>query len=94
MNGGYINIDASGLDIHETEKQTISGIYKKVKNAMLKNKPLFVYNAVFGSYGKMSPIAIMANYASDGVTIICTSSTIQLIVSADDGVITNNLVSE
>ena len=94
MNGGYINIDASGLDIHETEKQTINGIYKKVLDAMKKNKPLYCYNAVFGDYGKMSPIPIFANFASDGETIICTSSTIQLIVDADDGVITNNLVSE
>lgn len=94
MNGGYINIDASGLDIHETEKQTINGIYKKTLDAKKADKPIFVYNAVFGDYGKISPIGVFCNFASDGETIICTSSTLQIIVDKADGVTINNLVSE
>lgn len=94
MNGGYVNIDASGLDVHETEKQTINGIYKKTLDAKKADKPIFVYNAVFGDYGKMSPIGVFCNFASNGKTIICTSSTLQIIIDENDGVTINNLVSE
>lgn len=94
MNGGYINIDASGLNIHETEKQTVNGIYKKTLDAKKADKPIFVYNAVFDDYGKISPIGVFCNFASDGKTIICTSSTLQIIVDENDGVEINNLISE
>ncbi len=95
MKGGYINIDASGLDILNTEKQTIiNGIYKKILDAKKADKPIFVYNAVFGDYNKISPIMIFCNFASDGETIICNSSTLQIIVDKADGVTINNLVSE
>ncbi|MBO7431369.1 MAG: hypothetical protein J6U02_00535 [Elusimicrobia bacterium] len=94
MNGGYVNIDASGLDVHETEKQTINGIYKKILDAKKADKPIFVYNAVFGDYGKMSPIGVFCNFASDGKTIICTSSTLQIIVDENDGVTINNMITE
>lgn len=93
MNGGYVNIDANGLDVHETEKQTINGIYKKTLDAKKADKPIFVYNAVFGDYGKMSPIGVFCNFASDGKTIICTSSTLQIIIDENDGVTINNLVA-
>lgn len=93
MKGGYIDIDASGLDIHETEKQTINGIYKKTLDAKKADKPIFVYNAVYGDYGKISPIMIFCNFASDGKTIIWTSSTLQIIIDENDGVTINNLVA-
>lgn len=94
MNGEYVNIDASGLDVHETEKQTINGIYKKTLDAKKADKPIFVYNAVFGDYGKISPIGVFCNFASDGKTIICTSSTLQIIVDENDGVTINNMITE
>lgn len=92
MNGGYINIDAIGLDLTKTEKQTINGIYKKTLDAKKADKPIFVYNVVYGDYGQMSPIGVFCNFASDGETIICTSSTLQVIVDKNDGVTINNLV--
>lgn len=94
MKGGYINIDATGLDIHESEKQTVNGIYKKTLDAKKADKPIFVYNAVFGDYGKMSPIGVFCNFASDGKTIICTSSTLQIIIDENDGVEINNFITE
>lgn len=93
MKGGYINIDAIGLDLSKDTKQTINGIYKKTLDAKNADKPIFVYNAVFGNYGKMSPISIFCNFASDNETIICTSSTLQIIVDKNDGVTINNLVA-
>lgn len=92
MTGGYINIDASGLNIHETETQTINGLYKKLLDAKKIDKPIFIYNAVFGANGKISPIGVFCNFESDNETIICTSSTLQIIVYKNDNVTINNLV--
>ncbi len=56
MNGGYIMIDCSGLDLSKgSTEQTINGIYKKVADSMAKNKPLYCVNAVWGDYGKNYP---------------------------------------
>ena len=87
MKGGYINIDASGLDISKTEIQTINGIYKKILNAKKADKPIFLYNVVDGNSGKISPIAVFCNFASDGNTITCNFSSLQINVDLVDGVI-------
>ena len=87
MKGGYINIDASGLNMRETTKQTISGIYKKVLDAKKTNKPIFVYNTVFGDYDKIPPFCVFCNFASDNETIVCTTSSLQIItIDKNDGV--------
>ena len=93
MTGGYINIDASGLDIRKTEKQTINGLYKKMLDAKKIDKPIFIYNAVSDDGGKTSPIGVFCNFGSDNETIICTSSTLQIIVYTNDNVTINNLVN-
>ena len=86
MNGGYINIDASGLDISKTEKQTINGIYKKLLDAKKADKPIFLYNVVAGNSGKTSPIAVFCNFTSDGNTITCNFSSLQINVNLVDDV--------
>ena len=86
MKGGYINIDASGLDISKTEKQTINGIYKKILDAKKADKPIFLYNVVNGNSGKLSPIAVFCSFASDENTITCNFSSLQIIINLVDDV--------
>lgn len=86
MNGGYINIDASGLDVSKTEKQSINGIYKKILDAKKTDKPIFLYNVVAGNSGKLSPIVVFCSFASDGDTITCDFSSLQIIVNRNDDV--------
>ena len=86
MNGGYINIDASGLDISKTEKQTINCLYKKILDAKKADKPIFLYNVVSGNSGKLSPIAVFCSFTSDGEIITCYFSTLQIIVNKVDDV--------
>lgn len=94
MNGGYIMIDCTGLDLTKgSTEQTITGLYSRVKNAMKVNKPIYCNNAVWGNYGKISPIACFANMSSTS-NIIITSSTLQIIVTENDVVTIENLVSE
>jgi len=86
MNGGYANIDASGLDISKTEKQTINGIYKKILNAKKADKHIFLCNVVDGNSGKISPIAVFCNFKSDENYIACNFSSLQIIVNVFDDV--------
>lgn len=93
MNGGYIMIDCTGLDLTKgSTEQTITGLYSRVKNAMKANKPIYCYNAVWGNYGKISPIACFANMSST-TNIIITSSTLQIIVTENDVVTIENMVA-
>lgn len=93
MNGGYIMIDCSGLDLSKgSTEQTINGIYKKVADSMAKNKPLYCVNAVWGDYGKITPIGCFANMSSS-TDIIITSSTLQIIITNEDVITINNLVA-
>lgn len=93
MNGGYINIDCSGLDLTKgSTKQTISGLYQTVKNAFQANKPIFVYNANWGENCIVSPIQVFV--IDFGTQFICTSSTLQVIVTNQDKVTIDNLVAE
>jgi hypothetical protein len=86
MNGGYINIDASGLDIHKTTKQTITGLYKQLYHATKVNKPIFVCNTFSGEYGKISPIIVFC-YTAQNENIFCMSTTMEILVDKNDGVI-------
>ena len=93
MKGGYLMIDCSGLDLTKgATEQTITGLYDKVKKAMYADKPIFCYNAVWGDYGKITPISCFANKSSTE-NLIVTSSTLQIIITKDDVVTIENLVS-
>lgn len=49
MNGGYIMIDATGLDLAVSTAQTIAGIYARFTAAITTGKPIMLCNAVSGS---------------------------------------------
>ena len=93
MKGGYINIDCSGLDlIKGSEEQTISGLYERVKSAYKANKPIFAYNAIWGDKGLVTPIQVFV--IDFGTYFICTSSTLQIIITNQDKVTINNMVAD
>lgn len=91
MNGGYILVDCTGLEINETEKQTISGIFAKIKKAYETNKPVYAYNCTFNG-ARMTPIAVMVNPI--GADYVGTASTLQLWVDKDDGVTIVNFITD
>lgn len=93
MNGGYINIDASGLDISKTGKQTINGIYKKLLDAKKADKPIFLYNAVSSNYGKTSPIGIYCFFGPNKETIYLETATLHITVNKMDEITIVNSTS-
>lgn len=89
--GGYTQIDCSGIELYKSEKQTISGIYNKIKKAYKANKQVLACNLTFAS-GKVTPVSVMINPEPGSDTgYIATASTLQLWIGADDGVTVVNM---
>ena len=93
MNGGFIQIDCTGLDLLKgTTPQTVEGLYQRVKVATGIGKPIMAYNAIWGPGRAVTPILVFA--IDWGDFIICTASTLQVVINPDDSVIINNMAPE
>ena len=92
MNGGYILIDCTGLDlIKGSTPQTISGLRSKVVTAMKTGKPIFAANCNWD--GQLTnPLPVMA--LKIGTDIICTANTLQIYIDESDVVTIVNLVGD
>ena len=86
---GYISIDCKGLDLLAAESQTITGLYADVQEAIKTGKPIFAVNMVWGDVSPISPVQVFT-VQFDGY-VICTASTLQVIITTEDGVTINNL---
>ena len=93
MKGGYINIDCSGLDLTKgSTEQTITGLYKTVKSAFKANKPIFAYNANWGTNSIVTPIQVFI--VDFSTKFVCTTSTLQINVTNQDKVTITNLIRQ
>ena len=92
MNGGYVLVDCTGLDlIKGSTQQTIPGIRDRVINAMKTNKPIMAVNANWdGAF--VSPIFVFA--IEIGTDIICTASTLQIVIAKNGKVTINNMAPQ
>ena len=86
---GYISIDCKGLDLLSESSQTISGLYDAIQEAIESGKPIYACNMVWGDVSAISPVQVFT-VQFDGY-VICTASTLQVIVTTDDAVTINNL---
>ena len=87
---GYIIIDCTGIDMLSEDSQSLTGLYARVQEAIESGKPIYAINLTWGEQGTMSPIEIFT-VQFDGY-VVCTASTIQIIVGSDDSVTINNLI--
>lgn len=91
MNGGYFNVDCTGLDLSKSEKQTITGIWDKAVNAMQINKPLMVYGCSY-SAALVSPVSAFGWYiAADEIVIV--GATLHIHIKNDDSATVLGVVS-
>lgn len=90
MNGGYIMLDCTGLDLIKGQTpQVIPGMFNLTKEAMKTNKPMFCVNANWdGKY--CSPIQVFA-IEFDGY-IIVTASTLQVTITEEDSITITSMV--
>lgn len=91
MNGGYVMIDCTGMDLLAGESQTISGLYNKCVDAYQKNKPVYAVNVTFGDYGQLTPVAVML-VPTAANQISATAATLRIDVTSADVVTVTNYI--
>lgn len=90
-NSGYLMFDCGGLDLNDSTKQTIDGIYDRAKEALASGKLVVVTNCVMSEM-PCTPCAVIAwDQGDDG--IIATGHVLRIVIDEDDGVTVTNLVS-
>lgn len=82
MNSGYIMVDITGLDVSDSEAQTIPGVYERLERAMATNKPICVFGAT-NSDGKISPAFVTV---TEGAGVGFTLGSFTALVTSDDEV--------
>lgn len=90
MNGGYIMVNCEGLDLLKgSTPQTITGLYAACQTAMKTGKLICAHNCTWGVLPVTPiPVFLIQINASE---VICTSSTLQIIVASNDSVTINNM---
>lgn len=71
MKGGYILVNATGVDLTKTgaTTQTVSGIFTKLQTAMKTGKLIILEGVIMGNGKAMSPI-VVSPYVSSGAIVI------------------------
>lgn len=91
MNGGYLNVDVTGLDLSKSEKQTITGIWDKAVTALKLEKPIHVYGCTYGT-ALVSPVPCFGWYiAADEIVIV--GATLHVHIKNDDSATVLDVVS-
>lgn len=88
--GGYAMVDCGGLNLLETDPQTIAGLYAKSEKAYNSGKPIIATNCEYGADVPLTPIPVFAIIEA-GVYIF-TASILQIRVAANDSVTIENLL--
>lgn len=69
MNGGYVMVDATGIDLLAESSKTVAGIYNKFLNALKAGKPIIAYGIAY-STAVSSPIAVNVKPGENSVTVL------------------------
>lgn len=92
MNGGYYNIDCTGIDLTETDPQSITGIWNKAVDLLQVGKPAFAYGCVYGSGKPVSPVPIFAwQIATDEIVVV--GATLHIHIKDNDTATVLDVVS-
>lgn len=82
MNGGYYMLDATGLDLSETDPQEIAGSWDQAQTALAIGKPLVFCGAKYGN-APVSPVPGFGWQISAG-EIVLVGATLHIHVKDDD----------
>lgn len=88
--GGYILVDATGLNLNSSSKQTVTGLYDRAKAAMATGKACFVVNCNMSGM-PCTPVSVVAWDEGD-TGIIATGHVLRVLIE-EDGVTVTNLVA-
>ena len=90
MNGGYILVDCTGVELTAQSAKTISGLHAKAKAAKQTGKPCYACNCTYNGY-KVSPIPVQVIEVSGG-TIIASAEWLQVFITEADSVTVQNML--
>lgn len=84
-NGGYCLVDCTGLDLTDSNAQTIIGLFKRMKEAIATGKPLIATGCVWGanSDAPLTPINFFAQEWTSSL-IVGTASILNISVTDED----------
>lgn len=93
MNGGYFMINANGLDLTKgNTSQTVAGLYQSIKTGMIINKPIQLYNVIYGTGKPTSPVSVFA-YQYDSTHIYAIVGIYQIKIANNDTIVIASLAS-
>lgn len=84
-----VPVDCKGLNLLSESSQTIPGLYKETKAAYESGNPVLAMNLKWGD-NPFSPANVAITYGADA-KLVCTYSTLQIIVATNDSVTIVNM---
>lgn len=82
MNGGYTMVNCKGLELTETDPQSIEGIWEDAKEAIKANKPIVAYNSKYAD-SPVSPVTCFG-WALSATEIVIVGATLHIHVKSDN----------
>ena len=92
MNGGYVIIDGSGVDVTKgATEQSVTGFYAELISAKKTGKPVFIGNMLAGAGVSMSPVQGFIKTGEGSASF--TFSTLQINVTSADVITVTDLTA-
>ena len=83
LKGGYQLVDCTGIDLTNTTATSLTGIWKKAKEAIACQKPIVCSGCVYGTGVPVSPVVCFGWYiASDEIVIV--GATLHIHITDND----------
>ena len=92
MKGGYYLLNCKGLDLTETDPQTIAGSWNDVVTAIESGKPIVAYGCIYGTGVNVSPVTCFGWYIST-TEIVIVGATLHIHVKSDNTATVLDVVS-
>jgi hypothetical protein len=83
MNGGYILVDVTGLNLSSDASQEIDGIWDKAVTALKVGKPIVVHGCTYGT-APVSPVTCFGWYIGADEIVVVVGATLHVHIKNDD----------
>lgn len=92
MNGGYYMVNIKGLDLTDTDPQSISGIWNDAVKAIATGKPIVAHGCIYGTGVPVSPVTCFGWYISS-TEIVIVGATLHIHIKSDNTATVLDVVS-
>lgn len=92
MNGGYYMVNCKGLDLTDTDPQSISGIWNDAVKAIATGKPIVAHGCIYGTGVPVSPVTCFGWYIS-ATEIVIVGATLHIHIKSDNTATVLDVVS-